>query len=72
MGKTADMGTDDFSNYAQNAINGLDKIKYLLTDDGRLKEGLNTVTKRNTEFDQKVSQAIAKLTDLAPILKGLR
>ena len=71
LGKTANMGTDDFSNYAQNTINGFDNIKHLLTADGNLKQGLRVVTHRPTEFDQKVSRMIAKLTDLAPTLKGL-
>ena len=69
LGKTTDMGTDDFSNYAQNAINGLDNMKHLLKADGNLKEGLSTVTKRPTEFDQKVSQMIARLTNGVAMVK---
>ena len=69
LAETTDMGTDKFSNYAQNAINGLDKIKHLLTDDGRLKEGFTSVAYRPTEFDQKVSQMIAKLTNGVAMVK---
>ena len=69
LSRTTDMGTDDFSNYAQNVINGFDGIKHLLNADGNLKEGLRTVTQRPTEFDQKVSRMIAKLTNGLAIYK---
>lgn len=72
LGETTDVGTDYLKFYAQNALGGLDSIKHLLTDDGKLKKGLRSVTYRPTEFDQNISQVIAGATDEAVADKDLR